>query len=91
MDNRKIKTNDVIKFLYDAEINWVIIKKDNKPLCWENGDIKVYSNTNDLLEDMPKGAFPMTEYAYIRSVMGENPMSKMGDFINFEDYIKKIH
>jgi hypothetical protein len=71
MDNRKVKTNDVIEFLYKAEINWVIIKKDGKPLCWPDGNVKVYSNIDDLMVDYDKksGDAIMTEFAFIEKMM----------------------
>ena len=73
MDNRKIKTNDVVEFLFKAEINWVIINKDGTPLCWEDGNVKVYSCIEDLMYDYDKmsGQSIMTEYAYIEKCLEE--------------------
>ncbi len=88
MDNRKIKTNDVIEFLFKAEINWVIIKKNGSPLCWPDGNVKVYSNVTDLMADYDKkaGQSIMTEYAFVMSVMGENKLAGDDAFCNFEQY-----
>ena len=65
MDNRKVKTNDIIKGLYDAEVNWVILRK-GKAICWEDGNPKVYPCVSDLMEDYNKKTDTIiTEYAYI--------------------------
>lgn len=92
MDNRTIKTNDVIAFLFNAEINWVIINKNGKPLTWEDGNVKVYSCIEDLMADYDKksGQSIMTEYAYVMGVLGETDPQKAKSFNNFKEYADSL-
>lgn len=75
MDNRTIKTNDVIRFLYQAEINWVIVNLSNgKAVCWEDGNVKVFTNINDLMLEFDQTSQSiMTEYAYIQMALDDYP------------------
>lgn len=81
MDNRKIKTNDVIEFLFKAEINWVIINADGTPVRWEDGNVKVYACVEDLMADYDKksGQSIMTEFAFVQK--------SLDDFCNYDDYL----
>lgn len=81
MDNRKIKTNEVIEFLFKAEINWVIINPDGTPLRWEDGNVKVYSCIEDLMADYDRmsGQSIMTEFAFVQR--------SLDDFWNYNDYL----
>lgn len=84
MDNRKIKTNDVIEFLFKSEINWVIISKDGRPMCWPDGNVKVYACVEDLMADFDgkSGQSIMTEDAFIRKVLEEKN--------NYNDYFSSL-
>ena len=82
MDNRKIKTNDVIEFLYKAEINWVIINPNGTPVCWPDGNVKVYSCVEDLLHDKTEDQTIMTEFAFVEQALD------LG--CNFQEYLDTI-
>jgi hypothetical protein len=78
MDNRRIKTNDVIDFLFKAEINFLIIRK-GKPIMWEDCTPKVFSSIEDAFSEFnPKTDHFITEYAYI--------MQSLDEFCNYTDY-----
>lgn len=80
MDNRKIKTNDVIEFLFKAEVNWVIVNADGTPVRWEDGNVKVYSCIEDLLMDYDATKQSiMTEFAFVQR--------SLDDFCNYNDYL----
>lgn len=86
MDNRKIKTNDIIEGLFKSLNNWVIIRANGLPLCWP-GTIhpKVYSCLEDLMCDFDKeaGQSITTEYNLIMAAKRENE--------NFDDYTASFY
>lgn len=83
MDNRKIKTNDVVEFLHKAEINWVIVNPNGKPVCWPDGNVKVFSCIDDLMTeyDATKQSI-MTEFAFIQQAL---------DLWTYDDYVEMIN
>ena len=71
MDNRKVKTNDILEGIFKSVNNWVIICADGLPLCWPNTlDPKVYSCLEDAMADFDKkaGHKLTTEYSFIEDI-----------------------
>ena len=73
MDNRKIKTEDVIKFLLASQDNWVILDRNYNPLRHENGDIMVFSCIEDIMSvyDKMAGQYITTERNLIEKTVSE--------------------
>jgi hypothetical protein len=72
MDNRKVKTNDILEGIFNSVNNWVIICADGLPLCWPDTlDPKVYSCLEDAMADFDKkaGHSLTTEYSFIKNVL----------------------
>jgi hypothetical protein len=81
MDNRKVKTNDILEGIFNSVNNWVIICADGLPLCWPDTlDPKVYSCPEDAMADFDKkaGHSLTTEYNFIKNVLYKHN--------SFEDY-----
>ena len=81
MDNRKVKTNDILEGIFNSMNNWVIICADGLPLCWPDTlDPKVYSCLEDAMADFDKkaGHSLTTEYSFIKNVLYKHN--------SFEDY-----
>lgn len=81
MDNRKVKTNDILEGIFNSVNNWVIICADGLPLCWPDTlDPKVYSCLEDAMADFDKkqGHSLTTEYSFIKSVINSHK--------SFDDY-----
>jgi hypothetical protein len=81
MDNRKVKTNDILEGIFNSVNNWVIICADGLPLCWPDTlDPKVYSCLEDAMADFDKkaGHSLTTEYSFIKNVLYKHN--------SFEDY-----
>jgi hypothetical protein len=81
MDNRKVKTNDILEGIFKSVDNWVIICADGLPLCWPDTlDPKVYSCLEDAMADFDKkaGHSLTTEYSFIKNVLYKHN--------SFEDY-----
>ena len=82
MDNRKVKTNDILEGIFKSVNNWVIICADGLPLCWpDTVNPKVYSCLEDALADFDKkaGQSITTEYSFIKSAINNHK--------DFDDYI----
>ena len=82
MDNRAIKTNDIINSFFQSVNNWIILGPDGLPKSWEDGTSpKVYSCLEDLMVDFDKkaGDTIITEYSYI--------MKALREFEDYDDYI----
>ena len=81
MDNRKVKTNDILEGIFNSVNNWVIICADGLPLCWPDTiEPKVYSCLEDAMADFDKkaGHSLTTEYSFIKNVLYKHN--------SFEDY-----
>lgn len=81
MDNRKVKTNDILEGIFNSVNNWVILCADDLPLCWPDTlDPKVYSCLEDAMADFKKkdGHKLTTEYNFIMGVLYKHD--------SFEDY-----
>jgi len=73
MDNRKIKTEDAIRFLLEAQDNWVIVDKNGNPVRHENGDVMVFSCMEDLMSvyDKKSDQYITTERTLIQRIVAK--------------------
>ena len=75
MKNKRIQTNEVIDYLFKAEVRWVVLDCEENPLCWKDGNVKVYSSLDEIeaeYGDNLKFNFIMTEFAFINKMLEEH-------------------